>query len=172
MHDEQERTPVTAPETGEADSAAAEFEELIQGRCKQPFQQRVQKILDQRQALCNAQLEEAASAREKAEQAQAQYEEALAQAKAEAGEIVKAADRTAAAHSEEILEDARRQAQAMLAKAEADIAQQRKKAVNEVKDELGGIAVDIASKVVEREVRPEDHAKLIDEFIQNVGDAS
>ena len=79
---------------------------------------------------------------------------------------------TAAAHSEEILEDARRQAQAMLAKAEADIAQQRKKAVNEVKDELGGIAVDIASKVVEREVRPEDHAKLIDEFIQNVGDAS
>ena len=77
--------------------------------------QRVQKILDQRQALCNAQLEEAASAREKAEQAQAQYEEALAQAKAEAGEIVKAADRTAAAHSEEILEDARRQAQAMLA---------------------------------------------------------
>ena len=48
MHDEQERTPVTAPETGEADSAAAEFEELIQGRCKQPFQQRVQKILEGR----------------------------------------------------------------------------------------------------------------------------
>ena len=134
--------------------------------------QRVQKILDQRQALCNAQLEEAASARQKAAQTQAQYEAALAQAKAEAGEIAKAADRTTAAHSEEILEDARRQAQAMLAKAEADIAQQRKKAVNEVKDELGGIAVDIASKVVEREVRPEDHAKLIDEFIQNVGDAS
>ena len=66
--------------------------------------------------------------------------------------------------------NARRQAQAMLAKAEADIAQQRKKAVNEVKDELGGIAVDIASKVVEREVRPEDHAKLIDEFIDKVGD--
>ena len=109
---------------------------------------------------------------EPCEEAQREPADELAQAKAEAGEIVKAADRTAAAHSEEILEDARRQAQAMLAKAEADIAQQRKKAVNEVKDELGGIAVDIASKVVEREVRPEDHAKLIDEFIQNVGDAS
>ena len=109
---------------------------------------------------------------EPCEEAQPEPADELAQAKAEAGEIVKAADRTAAAHSEEILEDARRQAQAMLAKAEADIAQQRKKAVNEVKDELGGIAVDIASKVVEREVRPEDHAKLIDEFIQNVGDAS
>ena len=68
--------------------------------------------------------------------------------------------------------EARRQAQAMLAKADADIAQQRKKAVNEVKDELGGIAVDIAAKVVGREVSAEDHAALIDEFIQNVGDAS
>ena len=34
----------TTPET----DSAAEFEELIQGRCKQPFQQRVQKILDGR----------------------------------------------------------------------------------------------------------------------------
>ena len=43
MHEEQEVTQTT-PET----DSAAEFEELIQGRCKQPFQQRVQKILDGR----------------------------------------------------------------------------------------------------------------------------
>ena len=43
MHEEQEATQTT-PET----DSAAEFEELIQGRCKQPFQQRVQKILDGR----------------------------------------------------------------------------------------------------------------------------
>ena len=60
----------------------------------------------------------------------------------------------------------------MAAKAEADIAQERKKAVNEVKDEIGGIAMEIASKVVEREIREEDHRDLIDEFIKNVGEAS
>ena len=43
MHEEQEVTQTT-PET----DSAAEFEELIQGRCKQPFQQRVQKIRDGR----------------------------------------------------------------------------------------------------------------------------
>ncbi|MBQ8647081.1 MAG: F0F1 ATP synthase subunit B [Oscillospiraceae bacterium] len=133
---------------------------------------RIQKVLDQRQAMCNAQLQEAEAAREAAQTAQAEYEQALAQARAEAGEILQAANRTAAARSEEMLAEARRQAQAMLAKADADIAQQRKKAVNEVKDELGGIAVDIAAKVVGREVSAEDHAALIDEFIQNVGDAS
>lgn len=46
MHEEQEMIQ-TAAETPEEDNAA-EFEALIQGRCKQPFQQRVQKILDGR----------------------------------------------------------------------------------------------------------------------------
>ena len=54
----------------------------------------------------------------------------------------------------------------------ADIAQERKKAVNEVKDEIGGIAMEIASKVVEREISEKDHKDLIDEFIKNVGEAS
>ena len=57
-------------------------------------------------------------------------------------------------------------------KAEADIAQERKKAVNEVKDEIGGMAMEIASKVVEREIKEADHKDLIDEFIKNVGEAS
>ena len=47
-----------------------------------------------------------------------------------------------------------------------------KKAVNEVKDEIGGIAMEIASKVVEREISEADHKDLIDEFIKNVGEAS
>ena len=57
-------------------------------------------------------------------------------------------------------------------KAEADIAQEKKKAINEVKNEIGGIAMDIAGKVVEREIREEDHRRLIDSFIENVGEAS
>ena len=63
-------------------------------------------------------------------------------------------------------------AAALRAAAEADIAQERKKAVNDLKNEIGGIAVDIAGKVVEREINETDHKALIDEFIRNVGDAS
>lgn len=48
MHDEQELTQAGTQETADTDSAAAEFEELIQGRCKQPFQAKIQKILDGR----------------------------------------------------------------------------------------------------------------------------
>ena len=52
------------------------------------------------------------------------------------------------------------------------IADRKAKAVNEVKDEIGGIAMEIASKVVEREISEKDHKDLIDEFIKNVGEAS
>ena len=60
----------------------------------------------------------------------------------------------------------------MKEKAKRDIDQEKRKAVNEIKDEIGGMAVDIAGKVIEREIRKEDHKKLIDDFIANVGEAS
>jgi F-type H+-transporting ATPase subunit b len=53
-----------------------------------------------------------------------------------------------------------------------EIAQEKKKAVNEVKGEIGDMAVEIAAKVIEREINEKDHEKLIDEFISNVGEAS
>ena len=96
----------------------------------------------------------------------------LQNARAEANQIVANAQKTATARSEEIVGEARAQAAALKQKAESDIAQERKKAVNEVKDEIGGIAMEIASKVVEREISEKDHKDLIDEFIKNVGEAS
>ena len=57
-------------------------------------------------------------------------------------------------------------------RAEADIAQEKKKAINEAKDEIGGLAMDIAGKVVEKEIREEDHKKLIDEFLDKVGETT
>ena len=109
---------------------------------------------------------------DEAEAMKAEYEQNLQNARAEANEIVANAQKTATARGEEIVGEARAQAAALKQKAEADIAQERKKAVNEVKDEIGGIAMEIASKVVEREIREEDHRDLIDEFIKNVGEAS
>ncbi len=110
--------------------------------------------------------------RAEAEAMKAEYEQNLQNARAEAGQIVAAAQKTAAARGEELLGEARAQAAALKQKAEADIAQERKKAVNEVKDEIGGMAMEIASKVVEREIKEADHQDLIDEFIKNVGEAS
>ena len=132
----------------------------------------VKKVIAERKAKADSQIADAEKLRTEAEAMKAEYEQNLQNARAEANQIVAAAQKTAAARSEELLGEARAQAAALKQKAEADIAQERKKAVNEVKDEIGGMAMEIASKVVEREIKEADHQDLIDEFIKNVGEAS
>ena len=132
----------------------------------------VKKVIAERKAKADSQIADAEKLRTEAEAMKAEYEQNLQNARTEANQIVAAAQKTAAARSEELLGEARAQAAALKQKAEADIAQERKKAVNEVKDEIGGIAMEIASKVVEREISEKDHKDLIDEFIKNVGEAS
>ena len=132
----------------------------------------VKKVIAERKAKADSQIADAEKLRTEAEAMKAEYEQNLQNARTEANQIVAAAQKTAAARSEELLGEARAQAAALKQKAEADIAQERKKAVNEVKDEIGGIAMEIASKVVEREISEKNHKDLIDEFIKNVGEAS
>ena len=132
----------------------------------------VKKVIAERKAKADSQIADAQKLRTEAEAMKAEYEQNLQNARTEANQIVAAAQKTATARSEELLGEARAQAAALKQKAEADIAQERKKAVNEVKDEIGGMAMEIASKVVEREIREADHKDLIDEVIKNVGEAS
>ena len=132
----------------------------------------VKKVIAERKAKADSQIADAQKLRTEAEEMKAAYEQNLQNARAEANQIVASAQKTAAARTEEMLGEARAQAAALKQKAEADIAQERKKAVNEVKDEIGGMAMEIASKVVEREIKEKDHQDLIDEFIKNVGEAS
>ena len=132
----------------------------------------VKKVIAERKAKADSQIADAEKLRTEAEAMKAEYEQNLQNARTEANQIVAAAQKTAAARSEELLGEARAQAAALKQKAEADIAQERKKAVNEVKDEIGGMAMEIASKVVEREIKEADQQDLIDEFIKNVGEAS
>lgn len=128
----------------------------------------VQKILAERKGQVDTLYSEAEEAKTSAEADRAAYEEKLAQADDEAEEILRRATVRADRLSEEILAEANTKAAAKLAKADADIAQEKKKAVNEIKDEISGMSVDIAEAVVCREIKESDHKKLIDTFIDSL----
>lgn len=129
-------------------------------------------MLEKRRAMADAEIRDAEKAKDEAQAIKSEYEQNMQAARTKANEILETAQKTAAVRSEEILKDASDQAAAIKAKAESDIAQEKRKAVNEIKGEIGGMAMEIAGKVIEREINEEDHAKLIDEFIANVGEAS
>ncbi len=132
----------------------------------------INEVLEKRRQLADKEIRDARSAQEEADSLKEQYENNLSNAHAEAAKIVSEAQKEAETKAEELIRQAENTATGIKAKAEADIAQERKKAINEAKDEIGGLAMDIASKVVEKEIREEDHRKLIDEFIDKVGEAS
>ena len=132
----------------------------------------INNILEKRKAMADAEIQNAVQAKEEAHAMKAEYEQNMQDAKNKANEILVSAQKTAAIQSEEMLKEATAQAAALKVKAESDIAQEKRKAVNEIKGEIGGMAMEIAGKVIEREICEEDHEKLIDEFISNVGDAS
>lgn len=132
----------------------------------------VKKMIDDRQNEIDTMYADADAAKQKAAALETEYQAHLQSIKDERDAMLREATRRAQKREEEIVGEAKTEAASIRAAAEADIAQERKKAVNDLKNEIGGMAVEIAGKVVEREIKQQDHQALIDEFIQNVGDAS
>ena len=131
----------------------------------------VQSIIAKRRQLATVELETASAARTEAESAKQEYEQSIASAREEAASLVRSAAQTAQTRSEQIIMEAKEEAAAIRAKASSDIAQERKNAVNEIKNDISGIAVSIAAKVVEKEISEKDHEKLIQDFIDQMGEA-
>ena len=131
---------------------------------------KIMKVLDQRREAADREISEAEAAKEEAQTIKETYENNMLQAKAEAEQIVSRAQKTAAAHSEEIIRDAQTQAILMRQKAEQDIALEKRKALNDAKDEISDLAMSIAGQVVGRNLNAEDQVQLVDEFINELGE--
>ena len=132
----------------------------------------IREVLQKRKAMADAEIADATKAKEEAESLKNEYEASMKTARDKANEIVATAQKAATQQSEEIIKEANAQAISIKSKAERDIEQERRKAVNEIKDEIGDMAMEIAGKVIERELKASDHEKLIDDFINKVGEES
>jgi len=132
----------------------------------------VQKVVAAREEQVTKIYDEADKDREAASSMKKEYEARLAAAREEADGLVRNAVQTAQRKGDAIVAEASSQASHLKQKAEEEIAREKKQMLLDVKGEISDLAVSIASKVVEREVRAEDHQNFVDEFIRNVGEES
>ena len=128
-------------------------------------------ILDKRREAADKQITEAESAKKEALTIKQTYEQNMLTAKQQAEDILTRANKTAAARSEEVLGQARQEATRIKQKAASDIALEKKKAINDAKDEISGISMAIAEKVVERQLNDTDQQKLVEQFIDRLGES-
>ena len=130
----------------------------------------VMKMIDDRQKEIDDLYKDAEDAKKDAQAKQQEYDRKLSAARQTSEQLVREAVARGQGREEEILRQANAQASAMMDKAADDIAREKKKAVNDAKDEISVIALSIAGKVVGRELNDADHARLVDGFIEELGE--
>ena len=132
----------------------------------------VKKVMDQRKAMVDKQFADAAAAEEKAERDKAEWAHKLAGADDEAKSRIADADETARRHGERVVAEAKEKAHGIIRQAEAEAVLERQKAAAGIKQEIAAVSAQLAEKMLEREVNPDDHAKMIESFLDEVGDAT
>ena len=132
--------------------------------------QPVMKMISDRQKEIDDMYLDADTARSNAEALEAEYKEKLSAATQTGERLVKEAVLRGQSREEEIIRQANSEANAIREKAAADIAMEKKKAINDAKNEISGMAIVIAEKVVGRALDDQDQTKLVDEFISALGD--
>jgi len=124
--------------------------------------------LDARRAREEERLRTAKEAEEQAKALIKEQEERLAQANRRAQEILSAAEAQAQEMLKAAREEARVQAQVILKEAEEAAAREVEEALANLRRAYADLVILGASKVLQREVRPEDHQRLISELAQRI----
>lgn len=130
----------------------------------------VMKIIADRQKEIDDLYADAGSAKTEAEAMRSEYRDRLADAHAASERIIREAVARGQAREEDIVRQAQAEASAIMDKAAADIQLEKKKALNDAKNEISDIALAIAGKVVGRELNAADQQSLVDSFIAGLGD--
>jgi F-type H+-transporting ATPase subunit b len=125
----------------------------------------ITKGLDERAEKIKREIEAAAAARRQAAEALETYQQNLAEARAEAQKMLE----QTRAQQQKMAADLKAKADAELNdlrdKARRDIEAAKRAALGEIYAEASSMATEIAGKILAREVRPEDHQRLIDESL-------
>lgn len=130
----------------------------------------VLKMIEDRQNEIDGMYQDASDARKQAQDMETEYRQKLSDAQSTGDRIVKEAVARGQSREEAIIRQATQDADAMRSKAAADIDREKKKAINEAKNEISDMAMAIAAKVVGHELNAADQNALIDGFINELGD--
>ncbi len=132
----------------------------------------IAQALEQRESDIQGALDSAKKAREEMSSLKAENEKILAEAREEKAKILQEAKEIKNQTIAEAREKAKEEANKIIISAKMEIDNQKKAAINEIKNQVGGMAIDIAEKLVKKELATNpDHTayvkKLVDDFNLN-----
>ena len=130
----------------------------------------VSKLYQERRAGIEGRLEQAEKEREEAEQLLQQYRERLAAAEDETQRILEEARANAERVRKDLLAKAETDAERQLGRARQTIRAERDQAIRQLRGEVATLAVELASRVVEDSLDRDRQLRLVDRYIDRLGD--
>ena len=132
----------------------------------------LKKGLKAREEQIREDLEGASRAREDAEAESAQYRAQIGDARAEANTILEDARSDAERIRREVVARAETEAADVRERAQEDIRLAQERAMSDLRGRVADMSIELAEKVVERNLDRETQVALIDSYIDSVGDGS
>ena len=128
----------------------------------------IAEALDRRGQTIKQSLDDAEKSRTEAKKLMEDYQKQLADARNEANKVVEEARALSENVRKEIVDKANSEASAIVQRAQEEIQRQKEKGVQELKDTVAGLSVQIASKVIEKEVNEATHRQLIENLLKDL----
>ncbi|CKJ79334.1 proton-translocating ATPase%2C F0 sector%2C subunit b [Streptococcus pneumoniae] len=128
-------------------------------------------IFEERAEKIASDIDKAEEARQKAEVLAQKREDELAGSRKEAKTIIENAKETAEQSKANILADAKLEAGHLKEKANQEIAQNKVEALQSVKGEVADLTISLAGKIISQNLDSHAHKALIDQYIDQLGEA-
>ena len=124
--------------------------------------------LDERAGRIRRDMETAEASRKEAETLFLKHKETIENARDEAMKIISEGRADAERIKNDILEKANSEAQSIVQRAHREIEGAKDKAIVELKTEIVSISTDIAAKIIEKNLKPEDQRALVEQALQKL----
>ena len=128
----------------------------------------IAEALDRRGQMIKAQLDDAQKSRAEAKKLMDDYQKQIAEARAEAGKVIEEARQLGEKVRKDVVDKANSEASAIVSRSQEEIIRQKEKGIQEMKDTIAGLSVQIAGRIIEKEVNAATHKQLIDGLITDL----
>lgn len=129
-------------------------------------------ILKKREDKIANDLDSAEQSRINSAKMEQEREQQLLASRSDAADIIKNAKESGELSRQNILKDTQEEVARLKSKAQADIMLERDTALNSVKDDVADLSLQIAAKILNKELSPEMHESLINQYIEGLGSSN
>lgn len=131
----------------------------------------VNKMMDERTASIQNDIDSAKKSKEEAEALKAQYADTIQSAKDEAQQILAKAREQAASEKQDIIRQSQEEADHIIETANKNIENERKRSMQQAQAEIADLAIAAATKIVGENMDDSKNRKLVDDFLSQEGGA-